>query len=230
MQEALFLPGEGVILPCFMHGKTAQGGERGMQLRTVVTVLPALLLLAIVVIWPCVSAADNATAGSGNYVSITVSITNSAREMSDLNGTTVQNFTPLHPVPVSRLKKITVPEHHASAEKQQEMFSDRDWATIRKSMTDLTEQEQDRLIIEMKKILNHTSSLGPDEQNAVSLKFGYYLINATEGGKPVKLPDRPGPAPERPVQTVAAIPLAIPFIAIGGWGIVRLLLLQEGKR
>ena len=103
------------------------------------------------------------------------------------------------------------------------MFSDRDLALIRKSMTDLTEKEQDQLITDWKKILNNTSSLSPGEQQWVSMKMGYYIINATEGGKPVKLPDRPGPTPEKPVQTSAAIPLTIPLIAIGEFGIIRLL-------
>jgi hypothetical protein len=113
---------------------------------------------------------------------------------------------------------------------QKEVFSDRDWAFIRKSMTDLTENEQDRLIGEMKKIWNNTSTLSPDEQNNVSIRMGYYILNATEGGKPVKSSDLPGLPAEKPVQTSAAIPLTIPLIAIGGFGIIRYLLLRDDKK
>jgi len=154
-----------------------------MQLRKIVTALLALLL-AGVVIGLCVSAADNADTGNQDRIIILVTITKNAQEKSNLNGTTGQEIKPLNPVPVSNMKKIKVPEQNESAEKQNEMFSDRDWAIIRTSMTDLTEQEQDRLITEMKKILNHSSSLIPDEQTNVSLRMGYYIINATKGGKP----------------------------------------------
>jgi hypothetical protein len=168
--------------------------------------------------------------GTQDRINILVTITNNAQENSYLNGTTGQEIKPLNPVPVSNMKKIKVPEQIGSAEKQKEMFSDRDWAIIRKSMTDLTEQEQDQLINDWKKILNNTSSLNPEEQQWVSMKMGYYIINATEGGKPVKMPDRPGLTTDKPVQTSAAIPVILPFIAIGGFGIIRLLLLRNDKK
>ncbi|MDO9326018.1 MAG: hypothetical protein Q7T80_13795 [Methanoregula sp.] len=196
-----------------------------MQLRKIVTALPALLLAGLV-FGPCVSASDNATSGSQDTIIIQMSISNKASEKSDLNETTGPTIKPLNPVPVSNLKKITVPNPIESAETQIEIFSDRDWAFIRKSMTDLTKKEQDQLFTDWKKILNKRSSLSPDEQQWVSMKMGNFLINATEGGKPVTLPDRPGSTTEKPVPA-AAIPLTVPFIAIVGLGIIRLLLLRD---
>ncbi len=117
-----------------------------------------------------------------------------------------------------------------TTEKQNEIFSDRDWVFIRKSMTDLTEKEQDQLIAYWKKILNNTSSLSPDEQTNVSLRMGYYIINATDGGKPVNSSDLPGMPKEKSAQTSASIPLTIPCIAMGGFGIIRLLLLGNDKK
>ena len=200
-----------------------------MPLPKTVTVL-LTLLLAGMVIGPCAGAADHADTRNPDTIVITLSISNNASEKSDLNRTTGREVKPWNPAPSSNLKKVKVPELNESAEQQKEGFSDRDWAYIRKSMTDLTEKEQDRLIAEMKKILNHTSSLSPDEQNNVSLRMGYYIINATEGGKPVNSSDLPGLPTEKPMQTSAAIPLTIPLIAIGGLGIIRLLLLRDDKK
>jgi hypothetical protein len=192
-----------------------------MPFPNTVTVL-LTLLLAGMVIGPCAGVADNADAGNQDRIVITLSISNNASEKNDLNRTTGREAKPWNPAPLSNLKKGIVPKVNESAEQQKEGFSDRDWAVIRKSMTDLTEKEQDRLIAEMKKILNHTSSLSPDDQNNVSFRMGYYIINATEGGKPVNSSDLPGLPAEKPMQTAAVIPLALPLIAIGGWGILRL--------
>lgn len=200
-----------------------------MQLRKTVTVLLALLFAGMV-IGPCVCAADNADNGNQNITIISVSISNNASEKSDLNGTTGQQIKPLNPVPIFNLKKITVPKPIASTEQRKEMFSDRDWTLIRKSMTDLTEKEQDQLITDWKTVMTNTSSLSPEEQQWASMKMGYYIINATEGGKPVVLPDRPRPATEKPVQTAASTLLTVPLIAIGGFGIIRLLLVRNDKR
>jgi hypothetical protein len=200
-----------------------------MPFPNTVTVL-LTLLLAGMVIGPCAGVADNADAGNQDRIVITLSISNNASEKNDLNRTTGREAKPWNSAPSSNLKKGKVPKVNESTEQQKEGFSDRDWAYIRKSMTDLTEKEQDRLIAEMKKILNHTSSLRPDEQNNVSFRMGYYIINATDGGKPVNSSDLPGLPAETPMQTAAAIPLAIPLIAIGGGGILRLLLLRDDKK
>jgi hypothetical protein len=212
-----------------MNTKTAKRDERRMQLRKIVTALLGLLL-AGVVIGPGVSAAVNADTGNHNVTIISMSIPSNASEISDLNITTGRQLKPLKPAPLSNLKKIIVPQPIDSVEKQNEIFSDRDWALIRKSMTDLTEKEQDKLITDWKTILNKSSSLSPEEQQWVSMEMGNYIINATEGGKTVHLPDRPGQATEKPVQTAAAIPLTVPLIAIGGLGIIRLLLLRDKKK
>jgi len=135
--------------------------------------------------------ADNADAGNQSWKIIPISISNNASDKSYLQGTTRQEIKPFASAPSSTMKKIEVPKLNESSEKHNEIFSDRDWAFIRKSMTDLTEKDQDRLITEMKKILGHTSSLSPDEQANVSLRMGYYIINATEGGKPVNSSDLP---------------------------------------
>jgi hypothetical protein len=202
--------------------------EEKMNLRKISVALLALLLAAMAIV-PLVSAAYIADTGNQDHIIIPVFISNNAQEKSDLNGTTDQKIKMLTPVPMSNMKKIKVPKLNESAEKQKEIFSDRDWAIIRTSMTDLTEQEQDQLITDWKKILNNTSSISPEEQQWVSMKMGYYIINATEGGKPVKMPDRPGLTTDKPVQTAAAIPVTLPFIAIGGLGIIRLLLLRDDK-
>ncbi len=162
-----------------------------MQLQRIVIPLLALLLAGAVMV-PCVSAADNADTGNPDTIVIPISISNNASEKSDLNGTTGQKNKLLTPVPSSNLKKIKVPKMNESSETQKEIFSDRDWAFIRKSMTDLTEKEQDQLITEMKKILNNTSSLSQDEQQQISLKFGNYIIIATEGEPSVKWANVPG--------------------------------------
>ena len=114
------------------------------------------------------------------------------QEKSVVNGTTEQNIKILVPVPSSNLKKVKVPKQIESVEKQQGGFTDQDWAFLKKSMTDLTEKEQDQLIAEMKKIQNHTSSLSPDEQTKVIGKIGKYIVIATEGGNSVKMPGQPG--------------------------------------
>ena len=202
--------------------------ERIMQLQKIVATLSALLLAGMV-IGSWVSAADNADAVNLETIIIPLSITNNSHEKNDLNGTTDQNIKPLNPVPVSNMKKINVPERNAPAEKQQEIFSDRDWIIIRKSMTNMTGKEQDFLITEWKKILNHTSSLSHGEQTNVSLRMGHYIINATDGGKPVDYSDLPELPPEKPAQNAAAISLIIPLIAIGGFGIIRILMSRKGK-
>jgi hypothetical protein len=161
-----------------------------MPFPNTVTVL-LTLLLAGMVIGPCAGVADNADAGNQDRIVITLSISNNASEKSDLNRTTGREAKPWNSAPSSNLKKVKVPKVNESTDQQKEGFSDRDWAYIRTSMTDLTEKEQDRLIAEMKKILNHTSSLRPDEQNNVSFRMGYYIINATDGGKPVNSSDLP---------------------------------------
>jgi len=212
-----------------MNTKTENLGKRRMQLPKIVTALLALLLAGMV-IGPCVSAADNEENGNQNITVISMCISNNASEKSVLNCTTGQKIKPLNPVPISNLKKIKVPVLNESTEQQKEMFSDRDWALIRKSMTDLTEKEQDQLITDWKTIMTNTSSLSPEEQQWVSMKMGYYIINATEGGKPVVLPGQPGPATEKPVQTAASTLLTVPLIAIGGFGIIRLLLVRNDKR
>jgi len=142
--------------------------------------------------------ADNADTGNQSRIIIPLSISNNASEKRNLNSTTGQEIKPFASAPSSNLKKIKVPEQNESTEKQKEIFSDRDWAFIRKSMTDLAEKDQDLLITEMKKILNNSSSLSQDDQTNVSLRMGYYIINATEGGKPVNSSDLPGLPAEKP--------------------------------
>ena len=198
-----------------------------MQLQKIVPALLSLLLVGMF-FGPCVSAADSADIGNQDAIVITLSISNNASEKSDLNCTTGTDGNPFNSVPLSNMKKITVPKVNESAEKKTDIFSDRDWAFIRKSMTDLTEKEQDQLIADWKMILNHTSSLSHEEQQWVSMKMGYYIINATDRGKPQILPDRPGLTTVKPVPK-AAIPLTIPLIAIGGFGIIRLLLWRDDK-
>jgi len=162
-----------------------------MQLRKIIIALLALLLAGVVIV-PCVSAAENADTGNQDTIVIPISISNNASEKNDLNSTIAKKIKLLTPVPLSNLKKIKVPKLNESAEQQKEIFSDRNWAFIKKTMTDLTEKEQDQLITEMKKILNNTSSLNLDEQNKISLKFGKYILLATEGEPSVKWPNVPG--------------------------------------
>jgi len=199
-----------------------------MQLQKIVTAL-FTLLLAGMVFGSCVGAVDNADTRNQDIIVIPISISNNASEKSDLNNTTGQEIKPFNPAPSSNMKRIKAPTLNESAEKQKEMYADRNWAFIKKSMTDLTEKEQDQLIAEMKKILSNTSSLSQDEQNKVSLKFAYYMINATGRGKPIKSADLPELTTVKPVPT-AAIPLTIPLIVIGGFGIIRLLLLRDDKK
>ena len=199
-----------------------------MQIKKVIIALLSLLLVGVV-IGPCVGAVDNADTGNPDTIVITLSISNNASEKSDLNRTTGKEGKPFISAPSSNLKKIIVPKVNESAEKKTDIFSDRDWAIIRKSMTDLTEKEQDLLITDWKMILNNTSSLSHEEQQWVSMKMGCYIINATDGGKPQILPDRPRSTTVKPVPT-AAIPFTIPLIAIGGFGIIRLLLLRDDKK
>ena len=200
-----------------------------MQLQKIVIALLALLL-AGVMFGSCVGAADNADTGNPDTIVITLSISNNASEKSDLNLTTGKEIKPFNSAPSSNLKKIKVPKLNESAEKQKEVFSDRDWVFIRKSMTDLTENEQDRLIAEWKMILDNTSSLRPDEQANVSLRMAYYIINATERGKPVDPSNLPALPPEKPVQNSAAVPFIIPMIAVGGCLAIRILLLHKNKK
>ena len=163
-----------------------------MQLRKIVVALLALLLAGAVMV-PCVrAAADDANTGNQDHIIIPISISNNAQEKSDLNRTTEQKIRLLTPVPSSNLKNVKVPKQIESTEKQNGEFTDQDWAFLRKSMTDLTEKEQDQLITEMKKIQNHTSSLSQDEQTKVIAKIGNYIVIATEGGNSLKMPGQPG--------------------------------------
>jgi len=150
------------------------------------------LLLAVVAFVPFVSATDSSMTGNQHVKIIPVSIVNNAQEKILVNTTTGQNIKTLVPVPSSNLKKVKVPKQIGSAEQQESGFTDQDWAFLKKSMTDLTEKEQDQLITEMKKIQNHTSSLSPDEQTKVIVKIGKYIVIATEGGNSVKMPGQPG--------------------------------------
>jgi hypothetical protein len=199
-----------------------------MQLQKIVTAL-FTLLLAGMVFGSCVGAMDNADTRNQDIIVIPITISNNASEKSDLNNTTGQEIKPFNPAPSSNMKRIKAPTLNESAEKKTDIFSDRDWAIIRKSMTDLTQKEQDQLITEWKMILNNTSPLSHEEQQWVSMKMGCYIINATDGGKPQILPDRPRSTTVKPVPT-AAIPLTIPLIAIGGFGIIRFLLLRDDKK
>ena len=199
-----------------------------MLLQKIVTALLVLLLVGMVP-GPCVGAADTTGTGNPDPIVITLSISNNASEKSDLNRTTTKEVKPLRSAPSSNLKKIIVPKVNESAAQHKVGFSERDWEYIRKSMTDLTEKEQDWFIAEWKKIVDHTSSLSPGEQNNVSIRMGYYLINATDRGKPADPSELPALPAEKPVQA-AAIPLTVPFIAIGGFGIFRLLLLRADKK
>ncbi len=102
-------------------------------------------------------------------------------QKSVLDTTTGGKITALKPVPISNLKNAIVPEQHDSMDKPASAFTDADCAFLKKVMTDLTEKEQDQLIAEMKKILNHTSRLSPAEQEKVIESIGNYIILATEG-------------------------------------------------
>jgi len=88
----------------------------------------------------------------------------------------------LKPLPLSNLKsaKVPVPVSAISAVKQG--FTDADWKFLKASMTDLSEKDQNSLIDSAKEILNGTSKLSKDEQNAVLKQIGHYIILATEGG------------------------------------------------
>jgi hypothetical protein len=171
--------------------KTVKGSERRMQLRKIIIALLALLLAGVVIV-PCVSAAENADIGNQDIKIIQVSISNNASEKSNFNGTMGQKIKLLTPVPSSNMKKIKVPQLNQSAEKQKGIYTDRDWEIIRKAMTDLSEKEQDLLITDMKKIQNHTSSLSPDEQQKIITKIVNYIIIATEGRPSVKWANVPG--------------------------------------
>jgi len=202
----------------------------GNQIKSLIirTSLLALLAAAMVMM-PVVSAANNTDSRNQEPIIISMTISNNAQNTGDPNRTTGQTVKPLNPVPVSNLKKIKVPDQIELTESQKESNTDRDWEYIKKSMTDLTKEEQDRLVSEMKMIRDNTSTLTPAEQYNVSYRIGYYLINATERGKPLDPSDLPDLPAERPTQTAAAVPPAIPFIAIGGGGIVRLLHLRNGN-
>jgi hypothetical protein len=198
--------------------------ERKMQFIKIVAVLPALLLAGMVIVsWA--SAAATADTGIPETVIISLSLQNDSRENIDLNDTNSRAIKPLSTVPVSGLKNIAVPEQKPT-EQQTEIFSDRDWGLIRKSMTDLTEDEQDRLIVEWKKIQNTTSTLSPGAQANVSLRMGYYIINATEGGKPADPSGLPLLPPDKPEQKAAALPFVAPLIAVGGCAAVWILVLR----
>ena len=156
-------------------------------------VLLALMLAAMAMV-PCLNAIDNVNTGDQNHIIIPGSIVNAGPEKSIENGATVKNGNVLVPVPSSNLKKITVPAR-IGQEERRGTFSESDWVAIKKVMTDLSEKEKERLISDMKMILNQTSSLSPDEQNKVLGKVGEYIIIATEGGKSVKWPGQPGHYP-----------------------------------
>lgn len=184
-------------------------------------------LLAGAAMVPCVIAAENGDAKTRGPVIISIAISINGSENSSLNQTTENKIKPLNPAPSSNMKKIKVPELNESAEQHHKGFSDRDWAFIRKSMTDLTEREQDLLIAEWKMIVNNTSSLNPDEQANVSLRMGYYIINATDKGRPVDPQDLPALPKEKPVKNSAPVPVIVPMIALGGCSAIRLLLLRK---
>lgn len=162
-----------------------------MNLRKIGVVLLALSLAGMAIV-PMVSAADQVSTGNQDIKTIPMSIVNSAQEKRIANGTTEQNIKILVPVPSSDLKKIKVPDQIESANSRNGMFTDKDWAAIKKAMTDLPKKEQERLIAEMKKILNHTSTLSPDEQEKVIGTVGKYIIIVTEGENSVKWAGQPG--------------------------------------
>jgi hypothetical protein len=194
------------------------------------TSLLALWLAAMMMMMmPVISAANNTDSLDQEPIIISMNISNNAQNPDVPNMTTGQRIKPWITAQRSNLKRIYVTKTFGPAESENGYFTDRDWEFIRKSMTDLTKEEQDRLIAEMIKIRYNTSTLTPAEQYNVSYRIGYYLINATERGKPMNPADLPPIPGERQAQRAAAVVPAIPLIAIGGGGIVRLLRLRNGK-
>ena len=149
-------------------------------------------LLAAMAMIPFVSATDDVMTGDQNSKIVQVSIINTEQENGELTGTTEYKTKLITPGPASNLKNVKVPDQIESVKKQEGVFTDEDWAFIRKSMTDLTVKEQDQLIYEMEKIQNHTSNLSKDEQSKIIAKIVEYIIIATEGGNSVKFPGQPG--------------------------------------
>jgi len=69
-------------------------------------------------------------------------------------------------------KNISVEKHEPTEE---------DWKFTRDSMTNLSEEEKDKLLKEFKEISENKSKLSKEEQIEVCQKIGHYIIEATEG-------------------------------------------------
>lgn len=71
-------------------------------------------------------------------------------------------------------KNISVEKHEPTEE---------DWKFLRNSMTDLSEEEKDKLLNQFKEISENKSKLSKEEQIEVCQKIGHYIIEATEGNR-----------------------------------------------
>jgi len=76
---------------------------------------------------------------------------------------------------------VEIQESWKNIEVEEQEPSEEDWAFVRSAMTDLSEEERDRLISEAKKIWEGNSTLSEKEQNEILQKLGHYIVKATEG-------------------------------------------------
>lgn len=81
---------------------------------------------------------------------------------------------------ISVPKGVEIPESWKSieVEEQKQEPSEEDWTFLKNAMTDLSEEEKDRLISEAKKIWEGNSTLSEEEQNEILQKLGYYMAKA----------------------------------------------------
>jgi hypothetical protein len=96
------------------------------------------------------------------------------------NGTIVAG-----PISVSNnskiLKGVKIPQSWKNLSVEKHELTKEDWKFLRDSMTDLSEEEKDKLLNEFKKIIEGRSKLSKEDQTKICQKIGHYILEATEG-------------------------------------------------
>ncbi|KKG12855.1 hypothetical protein [Methanosarcina sp. 2.H.A.1B.4] len=79
------------------------------------------------------------------------------------------------------LNGVEIPQSWKNLSVEKHELTEGDWKFLRDSMTDLSEEEKDKLLNEFKEIIEGRSKLSKEEQTKICQKVGHYIIEATEG-------------------------------------------------
>ena len=81
------------------------------------------------------------------------------------------------------LNGVKIPQSWKNLSVEKHELTEEDWKFLRDSMTDLSEEEKDKLLNEFKKIIEGRSKLPKEDQTKICQKVGHYILEATEGSE-----------------------------------------------